>query len=186
MRKPKPSKKNVAGLVLVIIVIAAFSFWILTTPPLLPVVGAKYLEPVGNYCHGNIKSDYGTTAGNVTWGFTIRAPTKPVEAGTYRLCRIIVSKVSENLTNPFYRGITARITEMTLESNLEACTHNSERRIFFDKDCLVAEAGMAFAKTGNHTLTIGISYETFAIMSLVYMPLRSERANFLLNLTVPS
>jgi len=187
MRKPKPSKKNFAGLVLVIIVITALSFWILTTPPLLPVVGAKYLEPVGNYCHGNTRSSYRTTAGYVTWGFTIRAPTKPVEAGSPHLYQIIVSKVSENLTNPFYRGITARITEMTLESNLEALTHIIERRIFFDEDCLVAEAEMvALTKTGNHTLIIGISYETFSIMSLGYMPLRSERTNFLLNLTVPS
>ena len=186
MRESKPSKRIFAGLVLVVIVVVAFSFWVLTTPPLLPVVGAKYLEPVGNYCHGNFQSGDRTTAGYVTWGFTIRAPTKPVEAGTSRLYQIIVSKVSENLTSPFYRGITARITEMTLESNLEALTHIIERRIFFDEDCLVAEAMLALANTGNHTLIIGISYETFVIMSLGYMPLRSERTNFLLNLTVPS
>jgi len=184
MRKPKPSKRNFAGLVLVVIVIVAFSFWVLTTPPLLPVVGARYLEPIGDYCHGNSRSGYKTTAGYVTWGFTIRAPTKPVEAGTYRLYQIIVSKVSENLTNPFYRGITGRIAEMTLGSNLEALTHIIERRIFFDEDNLVAEAMVAFEKTGNHTLTMGMSFESFVIMSLGYMPLRSERRGFSFNVTV--
>ena len=186
MRKPKPSKKKFAGLVLVIIVIVAFSLWVLTTPPLLPVVGAKYLEPVGNYCHGSFWHGDRTMGDDVTWGFTLWAPTKPVEAGTYRLYKIIVSKVRENLTNPFYRGITARITEMTLESNLERLTHIIERRIFFDEDCLVAEAMVALEKSGNHTLTIGISSETVVIMVLGHMPLRSDRTSFLLNLTVHS
>jgi hypothetical protein len=186
MRKPKPSKRNLAGLILVVIVIAAFSFWVLTTPPLLPVAGAKYLEPVGNYCHGNARSGYRTTAGYVTWGFTLWAPTKPVEVGAYRLYKIVVSKVRENVTNPFYRGITARITAMTLESDLERLTHVIERRIFFDGDCLVAETMVAFERTGNHTLTIGISSETVAIMALGHMPLRSDKTSFLLNLTVQS
>ena len=186
MRKLKPSRKKFAGLVLVAIVFAAFSVWVLTTPPLLPMVGAKYLEPVGNYCHGSIWHGDRTMGDDVTWGFTIWAPTKPVEAGTYRLYKIIVSKVNENLTNPFYRGVTARITEMTLESNLESLTHIIERCIFFDEDCLVAEAMVAFEKTGNHTLTVGIASETFVIMALGYMPLRSDRTNFLLNLTVHS
>jgi hypothetical protein len=174
------TRRRILGLAVIVIIIL-FSTWVLTTPPLLPVVGDKYA----------ISRDYVKTGermgeGWVDWCYTLRRSNGPVKTGTSWFFTILISKVSDNVTGPFYQGLTIRVNDVWVEDwETGARINDNVVHVFFDGETIV----IFFYMLGQTSLQardliFELDYDVCVVLPIGYIPLKNHRMGISHNLTI--
>jgi len=183
------SRRRLIGLALVAVGVLLFSTWVFTTPPLLPVVGERYAIPIGSDCaQGYFSTGERIGDGWVSLCFTIHAPEGPVKAGTPWSYVLWISKISDNVTGPFYKGITIKINGVSVKDRASgAQIQDKVVDIFFDGEVQVVSIYML----GRSSLTarqmvFELNYDICAVLPVGYIPLKNEQMGVQYNLNVTS
>ena len=164
-----------------IVIIVLCSAWVLTTPPLLPVVGEKYA-----IAHNYVKTGERMGEGGVDWCYTLRRSNEPVKTGTSWFFTILISKVSDNVTGLFYQGLTVRVNDVWVEEGeTGARIDDNVVYVFFDGEAVVVFFHMlGQTSLDERELIFGLDYDVCAVLPIGYVPLKHDRLGISYNLTI--
>jgi len=124
--------------------------------------------------------------GWVSLCFTIRAPEGPVKAGTPWTYTLLISKISDNVTGPLYKGLTIKINGVSVNDRTSEVQIEDKRvDVFFDGEVQV----VAIYMFGSSSLTerqmiFTLNYDICAVLPIGYVPLENDQIGFAYHLNV--
>ena len=111
------------SLAILLAVVLVFGLWQLSSPPALPMVGAKYTSSGPYSGLGSWTVLETLSAGQVVLAFSVANVTfpRPSLSTTYS---VVISKVNETVSSPYVRSFSLRVTSLTIEDNYDGSTIN--------------------------------------------------------------
>jgi len=174
-RLSRVSKKKLIGSILTVVVLSLLINWIVTTPPLLPSVGEKYYTSSGQedfIVIGSSEERIGD--GSVKWAYAARAPRGAINAGSPWSYILLISKIRDNVTGPFYRGLSIKINRVFLKSEEPGVIGNHRIEVSFQKEYIAIFVNLFGTENlGVHRIWINLDYDICAILPIGHVGLRS-------------
>src|SRR5713101_8370435 len=143
------------GISSVLIIILALAVWQLTSPPSIPVVGEKYVQPGPLSKGGSWIKFEKLGSGSLFLGFSIANLTyaKEFDMTTYSL---VISKVNETINSSYVRSFTVRVTSLTIQDNYDGKSSGYDTTGILH-DAIQVTGLFTFLTPGNHEVrfTVG-------------------------------
>jgi len=154
--------KILTSILLIIVVILAL--WQLTSPPLIPAVGTKYVSSAQYSNRGSWVLLEVSGYGKVFLAFSIANLTYP-RTTLPTSYSVVISKVNETAPSSYARGLTLKITGLRIQDNYDGSITGWAPTGNFP-DAVQATTFFNFKTSANHQLKFTISYQLYEILIL--------------------
>jgi len=155
------------GISIILVVIVALALWQFSSPPQLPVAGAKYLLAEQPSHHGSWTLLEKAGSGSLFLGFLISNITY-ARQGFSTTYSVVISKVNETVSSSFVKSFSLRVTGLTIDDNYDGTSTG------FDKmnplNDAVQVTGLFDFRTGGteHMLRFTIKYDVYNLLVFGY------------------
>lgn len=152
--------KILTSILLIIIVIIAL--WQLTSPALIPSIGTKYVSSIQYSNRGSWIVTETSNYGKVSLVISIANITFP-RTTLQTQYSVVVSKVNESALPSYMRGISLKITSLTIQDNYDGSVSLWAASTSVS-DAVQALSIFNFNTSANHQLRFTIGYQLYEIL----------------------
>ena len=169
---PKRRKrKRHGGLIVLAIVIIFLVLWTLLSPKVQPEVGDTYLRSQRYASLGGFAGTVDTWAGDVTFALSVSGSSSAA-VGAQEQLSVLVTKVSENASNMWFRGTWMSLRNVSLYdadgTYLSGMSNKTD--IGFGP---VATVPITFSQAGDHEVYVHAKFIVYVDMLIGFVPLKA-------------
>lgn len=176
-KAPKKSRRGLFWGVVAVVVIVALVLWTLLSPQTLPVAGDTY---IGSDTYANLGSYAGVLdiwwlfnivhVANTTWGVSVSGDQN-VSAGQPATFQVLVTKVSEDMKNPWFVGtsVSLKTVELYTEGGELLGSMVSESSEPFGPMAVVEAT---FDSPGEYDCEVYVEMTVYGKMVVGYLPVK--------------
>ncbi len=160
----------------VLIVIVALAVWQLTSPPAMPAIGTKYVQP-GQFSKSGFWVEFEKAgSGSLFLGFSIANLTYAREAlsTTYS---IVISKLNETINSSFVKSFSVRVTGLTIEDNYNGKYTGYDAASSLN-DAVQVTSLFTFLTPADHEVRFTVSYDVYNLLFFGYTVDHSQTRSF--------
>lgn len=178
--KPRKKKPHVLRWAVLAAVIVILVVWTVISPQVLPAAGSDYLAPSPYANLGSYAGDLdiwwlfnAVHVANTTWGVSVSGEQN-VSAGQPATFQVLVTKVHEEMKNPWFVGTSLNIKAVTLmiEGGPQVGTMVSESEEQFGP---LAEVEATFDSPGTYSCSVYVEVTVYGKMLVGYLPVKVLR-----------
>jgi len=168
--KPRKKRKHIGAIVTVVVVLVILVAWTFLSPKILPQEGRTYVKSSTYANLANFTGDLKSWAATTTWGISVSGPNSVSANQTFSLL-ILVTKVTEQPRNFWFRGTAITITNMTILDSggrILASLGNTS-------DLGFGKAGtlrLQLANPGNYSLKATVQFLVYVDMRIGFLPVQ--------------
>ena len=182
-KKVKKRRKKVPhlfGIVALVVIVLILVIWTVISPPVLPEAGADYLAPAPYANLGSYAGDLdiwwlfdAVHVAETTWGVSVSGDQN-VTAGQPVTFEVLVTKVHEEMKNPWFVGTSLDLKAATLmvEGGPQVGSMVSESSEQFGPLALVEAT---FDAPGNYSCSVFVEVTVYGKMIVGYLPVKTLR-----------
>lgn len=172
--KPKPrkrKKRHLGAIITVVIVIIFLLAWTIMSPEVMTRTGRTYVDSPTYARWGNFTGSVDTWAGDVTWGLSIGGRQLTTDNRSLEV-RVLLTKISENTSNWFFRGASATLKNVSvfLDDGAFVASMSNWTDVGFG---IMATVPVTFDASGNYTLYVYAKFTMFGSMRIGFLPLKA-------------
>jgi hypothetical protein len=172
LAQPRPRKKrHYGGLIVLVCVVVFLIVWTVLSPKVLSQSGDTYLRS-DSYANlsgfsGNVK----TWSGNATWALSVSG-NENMTAGSADHVSVLITKVSENVSNGWFVGTGLTLSNVSLYSDDGTFIVKMSNKTNLGVGPL-ATIPVSFSEAGNYTLYVYVKFTVYADMRIGYLPMKA-------------
>lgn len=179
-KKPRKKIPHLFGMVALAVVIVILIVWTVLSPQVLPEAGSDYLAPspyanLGSYA-GDLEIWWLFNAVHVadtTWGVSVSGDQN-VSAGQAATFHVMVTKVHEEMKNPWFVGTSLSLKQVTLmvEGGPQVGSMVSKSSEVYGP---MAEVEATFDDPGTYQCSVYVEVSIYGKMIIGYLPVKVLR-----------
>ncbi len=168
--------KAKVGISAVLVVIVALAVWQLTSPPAMPAIGTKYVQP-GQFSNRGFWVEFEkAVSGSLFLGFSIANLTYAREASSTTYS-IVISKLNETINGSFVKSFSVRVTGLTIEDNYNGKFTGYDAGSSLN-DAVQVTSLFTFLTPADHKVRFTVSYDVYNLLFFGYTVDHSQTRSF--------
>jgi len=168
IRKPRGRPKHLGAIITVVVILIILIVWTLVSPKILPSVGVTYVESPVYANLANFSAEHQSWAALTEWGISVSGPDNVSANETFTL-QVLVTKISEEPRNFWFRGTAITLTSMTvIDENgtvLSSMSNKSDHQ--YGK---LATISLSIKDPGSYVLKVTGQFLVYVDMRIGFLP----------------